>query len=505
MADHSRKIILAFWLVVLFLGLPLWQQTTSTYRASLPLDAMSQWAEGQACDLRYPIAIKLNAVNLAASQAFLATKVQHMLNEDKTSFGWTTGFTVHHELNNTETPIALTVNLDFDVLPNTHDRTASLMPWDQTLNLKYRTGRPDGMHNLATWITQEVQAVFRPEQLSSLHVRNALPSSPGMDQQLTDEVKAKLDAHNTRAFKYASTYHLTFSLFSAAAIPSAWDIEQAIGEHMQPLITALTRISDFTIDTQVQLHASLSPSIAAPQYQDGSKKWELQKSDLSAFINAAEWPLNPSIGVGPTINFVLYVPDQAQTPLHIEGTNSTSWLVPQWGGVTIFNPNGPFPHTLTAADLQSATLTFAEQLTQLIGVPAEPASMAIRIASATRHRAISLIRSASSTLGALSRLTLKLTSIAIPDTVASAVDTTIGSMVAACSDIKAGRYNSALSNARTANDMAEKAFFEPSMVGQVYFPDEHKVAVYVPLLGPMAVPLVLAVYKYLSNKKMKEP
>jgi len=35
------------------------------------------------------------------------------------------------------------------------------------------------------------------------------------------------------------------------------------------------------------------------------------------------------------------------------------------------------------------------------------------------------------------------------------------------------------------------------MVGQVYFPDEHKVAVYVPLLGPMGVPLVLAGVKEL--------
>lgn len=33
------------------------------------------------------------------------------------------------------------------------------------------------------------------------------------------------------------------------------------------------------------------------------------------------------------------------------------------------------------------------------------------------------------------------------------------------------------------------------MVGQVYFPDEHKVAVYLPLLGPVAVPLVMAALK----------
>jgi phosphatidylinositol glycan class S len=37
------------------------------------------------------------------------------------------------------------------------------------------------------------------------------------------------------------------------------------------------------------------------------------------------------------------------------------------------------------------------------------------------------------------------------------------------------------------------------MVGQVYFPDEHKVAVYLPLLGPVGVPLVVSLLKELKR------
>lgn len=33
------------------------------------------------------------------------------------------------------------------------------------------------------------------------------------------------------------------------------------------------------------------------------------------------------------------------------------------------------------------------------------------------------------------------------------------------------------------------------MVGQMYFPDEHRVAVYLPLLGPIGVPLILGLLK----------
>lgn len=56
-------------------------------------------------------------------------------------------------------------------------------------------------------------------------------------------------------------------------------------------------------------------------------------------------------------------------------------------------------------------------------------------------------------------------------------------------------FEDAMRGVVVAEREAEKAFFEKSMVGQVYFPDEHKVAVYLPLLGPVGVPLVVAAGK----------
>ena len=40
-------IIVSFWAVVIFLGLPLWWKTTTIYRAQLPLEQMLDWAEGR--------------------------------------------------------------------------------------------------------------------------------------------------------------------------------------------------------------------------------------------------------------------------------------------------------------------------------------------------------------------------------------------------------------------------------------------------------------------------
>ena len=40
-------VVLAFWVVVVFLGLPIWWRTTSIYRARLPLHEMMEWADGK--------------------------------------------------------------------------------------------------------------------------------------------------------------------------------------------------------------------------------------------------------------------------------------------------------------------------------------------------------------------------------------------------------------------------------------------------------------------------
>ncbi len=42
-----RVVILSFWAVALFLGLPIWWKTTEVYRATLPLSQMTDWAEGK--------------------------------------------------------------------------------------------------------------------------------------------------------------------------------------------------------------------------------------------------------------------------------------------------------------------------------------------------------------------------------------------------------------------------------------------------------------------------
>jgi GPI-anchor transamidase subunit S len=377
----QRRVILSFWAVILFLGLPMWWQTTSIYRAKLPIERMLAWSQGSPCE------------------------------------------------------------------------------------------------GVASSVVQR----------------------------------------ETRSLNYAPSYHLTFSLFTAGPAPSSWDIEAALRSHIQPWVSALASTSNFSITTQVQLFSAFSDSVRT-MADDTTNGTFIHHEDLSAFVNAAEWPLSPSIGSGPTINFVLYVPLAKQSPLKIWGIDETAWLIPQWGGICILNPplvthpetaKLSVPEHLNRELLDAPFGIFTMQLLSIIGVPSvnpdgTTTQLEERLNSHARQSAISLFQRASSTLGSLARLSQSLSSIPIPQKVAKLVDDTMDHLEIACKQLqgpnaKRSDLEGALMHAQEAYADSEKAFFDKSMVGQVYFPDEHKVAVYLPLLGPIGVPLVVGLLRELKQ------
>jgi GPI-anchor transamidase subunit S len=60
-------------------------------------------------------------------------------------------------------------------------------------------------------------------------------------------------------------------------------------------------------------------------------------------------------------------------------------------------------------------------------------------------------------------------------------------------------FNTALQHSTLALEYAEKAFFDDKMVSMLYFPDEHKYAIYTPLFGPLALPLLMALLRELQT------
>ena len=56
----------------------------------------------------------------------------------------------------------------------------------------------------------------------------------------------------------------------------------------------------------------------------------------------------------------------------------------------------------------------------------------------------------------------------------------------------------ALQHSSRTLTLASRAFFNPGMLALLYFPAEHKYAVYTPLFAPVAVPLLVTLLKEVS-------
>ncbi|KAF3918377.1 hypothetical protein ABW21_db0209503 [Orbilia brochopaga] len=521
---HTRSwVIASFWIVAIFLGLPLWHATTTIYRAPLPMQEMQDWSEGKLCKTEFPLLVEVEAPSFPDAESLLKT-VQHSL-DDANDFA---AHKPHHlrlrlaakkAKSATEDPksdndenVACLLRL----LPDSRNGfNHTVHSSSRTVDIHYPPPSSSSQSSisagLAKFVAEILELLFWQEQELIEHLLLPQTSNPGSlnapSSQTVDDSRDKktpparpraltadINRRMSRVVKYSPSYHLTFSLFTATSIPASWDIESAISQYLTPLLSALSSISNFTISTQVQYYASISSSVT-PTFDEELHGWTLKKEDLSSFINSAEWPL-ASISNDPNLNFILYIPHPSITPLLIPSAlHSDSFLLPQWGGVTILNlDQNPAAH-LSLATLKPTMETFATHLLALLGAPPHPASLPIRLDSLTRQRSAEVLVSASSTLGSLQRLVNALPSISIPTTVSTSVKDSIRHLSLACEELRKGSFVKALEMGRVAQEEAEKAFFERTMVAQVYFPDEHKLAVYLPLLGPVSVPLVLGVIR----------
>ncbi|KAE8212876.1 hypothetical protein CF327_g3533 [Tilletia walkeri] len=250
-----------------------------------------------------------------------------------------------------------------------------------------------------------------------------------------------------------------------------------------------------------------------------------------------------------TIHLLLYLPAADQRPLLVRdprtgnASEAHAWMVPQWGGVVLLNlpasdpaltRKGQVGPVLPADDLQEPIRLWTDQLRTLLGLRSNhvvtfcadskqggasssciprrlPADLlAIR-------RIVESVREAVTTLQSTARLVRKIPNLGVGTDVRGFVEGALelltqldrnlhadtesipaSSRYASSSQAHA-RLQHALSLASLSSTLASRAFFHPSMLGLLYFPEEHKYAVYTPLFGPVAVPLLVALLREIKD------
>ncbi|GAO49570.1 hypothetical protein SAICODRAFT_94309 [Saitoella complicata NRRL Y-17804] len=478
-----RWVILSFWAVIL-LGIPIWWKTTEIYRATLPLERMLAWSERRACDIILPVSIHVQSPDPILALPRLLEKVEKKLRERND----VPEYDIQLKIAGDESSVIGTVITlsPSDALSSPKSSFSS----EGVLTFAY----PSSARNeLPDYLYDEIKSIFAKEKA---YAKNVLS-------------KAKEDIQNDNGFRrvmgYAPTYQLSFSLMNGGAHDgvSQWAIEEAVDSVFGETLGELSVVSNFSVHSQIQHYANLGFEPRKAVDGDG---YELRSEELSQFINSAEWSLATPISSYPTMNFLLYVPEKLYRPLVIRDGDgkpvpSNSFLIPQWGGVVIYNPPVDSANSLSEDELRGALSTFRTYLLSLLGMPVLSGAGPNRWSydGLVRQRTAENIVSAAATLGSLARLVTQLKHMSVPQAVRDSVNLVLSNLDNACAALHRGNVLEAFPHTVVARTNAEKAFFDPSMVSMLYFPDEHKYAIYMPLFGPLAVPLILSVVKELRT------
>nr|KAJ3419294.1 hypothetical protein HK105_007125 [Polyrhizophydium stewartii] len=505
-ADRRTHIIVAIWLVLAFAA-PVWWKTTEVYRAPLPFERIRQCDTPEALSLKLEVDIHLR---LSGSAAASLSHGDAARVTEQVQRGISQVFSEAAPQSAGSRRVVLAFSVDGAVDPKSWPSDAT--PSDIDASLGKEHGR-NGAYDVFVDCSSQTESVY-VGQNRALFLQLPSGCSKG----------ACIDYKSMRTVKYAPQYQIVLSLLVGNPQDNivTWDIEKAANAYIAPFLESLSNISDFTITSQILNFAQL-PTVPDDQRQsDGSVEFTMRPKSLTSFINSAEWNLASVVSLAPPINLILYIPPASFSPLvllHTDGSPlaSNAFLVPQWGGIVVRSlpKNTPRVHYSVDA-LHHIMEIFVEQLRGLLGVEQTHIVNSAQLLSGVhvqyasspelgltrwevdrlfRARTVLNIVDAAQTLTSLANLLEQLSGMVVPDHIQTLVARSLDSIEHAKLDLEQKRYSSATFYARDAITSAEAAFFDPAMVPLLYFPDEHKFAIYMPYFVPVTVPVIIAIIR----------
>ncbi|KFQ81338.1 GPI transamidase component PIG-S, partial [Phaethon lepturus] len=307
-----------------------------------------------------------------------------------------------------------------------------------------------------------------------------------------------------------------------------WDIEDAVNHYVQPVLDKLSLVANFSVDSQILYYAVLG---VTPRFDKESSSFFLSAHSLPHVINPVEARLGSSAAsLYPVLNFLLYVPERSHSPLYIQDkdgapVSTNAFHSPRWGGIMVYNVEAPASPQASLplhvdVDMVRVMEVFLAQLRLLFGLSREELPPEFVLESPGNEgladweldrllwaHTVENIATVSTTLTSLAQLLDKIGNIVIKDDVASEVYRAVASAQRAMAKLATGHLHLAFQASKEAVTSSERAFFDPSLLHLLYFPDDQKFAIYIPLFLPMAVPILLSLAKIAreARQRKKEP
>ncbi|XP_075417450.1 GPI-anchor transamidase component PIGS isoform X2 [Tenrec ecaudatus] len=532
---RGKRAALYFAAVAIVLGLPLWWKTTETYRAPLPY---AQISELNALQLRLMVPVTVvftrESVPLDDQEKLPFTVVHEREIPLKYKMKIKCRFqkAYRQALDHEEEALSLSSVQEAETMlaePQQQvegsltvyiiSEHSSLLPKDMMSYIgPQRTAVIRGlMHReafniIGRRIIQVAQAMSLTEDVLAAALADHLPED-------------KWSSDKRRPLKSSLGYEITFSLLNPdpKSHDVSWDIEGAVQRYVQPFLKALSVAGNFSVDSQILYYAALGVN---PRFNPASSSYYLAAHSLPHVINPVEARLGSSAtSLYPVLNFLLYVPELAHSPLYIQDKDgapaaTNAFHSPRWGGIMVYNVD---PKAYNASglpvrvevDMVRVMEVFLAQLRLLFGIgqphvppkcllsgPKSEGLMSWELDRLLWARAVENLATATTTLTSLAQLLGKISNIVIKDDVASEVYRAVAAVEKAAEELATGHLASAFLASQEAVTSSERAFFDPSLLHLLYFPDDQKFAIYIPLFLPMAVPILLSLVKiFLETRK----
>ena len=480
----------ALWFLLLYvlIGVPVWYQFTSIQRAHLPAQYIEQLRNNKNSDLHMVIPVYLRSPGHRFPDLHDAVQVQvnHVLKKQDKQVEWSLQVLPYEE------GVEMSKEYMVSLVPDSAPGFALLFGFRETV--VYYDEETIRQNDLPFFIAQTlVEHTFEHEWR-----RLGQGYQPS---ELQEGVR-------NMAVEYSPQMHLSVSLLTGDGHPVSWDIEAVSQKYLTPLRQLLSPLVNFTVDTAVTYFNSLNLDKLKGR-QSLSENELAHTVDLSD-LSSANYYQEPS-----ALHLAIIFPSAETGPLLF--INSTrhwqSFLVPQWG--TLIINDRPLPENAHLGEEYLAPIMhrFSRELFTLLGITEAPDSThspQLMLDSAQRFTILRNLNKSVETLWSLVKMTDNLPQMSIPTDVLENVKQALAlrlEVVELLNDpLKTNSsdiWAEALVKSNRLAALCEKAFFHKEMVQQNFLPQEHKVAVYLPLLGPLTIVTFAGCFKVLTEHTKK--
>ncbi|KAI9550637.1 hypothetical protein GHT06_007636 [Daphnia sinensis] len=475
---HSIGAALTFIIILLGIGVPVWWNTTTVQRASLPLEELSNMVKLYENEQIFHIEFKT-----AKEASALVKKLQNELAESKELSSYNFSIVPYH-LNPKEVNILLSQNsidaidVSFEELSGNNLQNGLSIVQVPTHYLP--TGKVYiGRHNFL-YISEEINFKSVCSILASIlstynHHENLIANLPISNQ------------YNVL---------LTFAVSNLTMVHPS--LVSVFDENFSAFSKKFSHVSDLSISSQV---VYIGNGHIGADYSTDNNAFILNEEKIVSLINVLEPRLGNQLSSDPTFHWVLYVPHEEQSPMYIfKGSSpvtTNSVLSPRWNGGGLQIVNG-IEHSfagLALCQLRNALGIFSLQNSEDSYISLEYDESGVHdweLYLLTRRRTIQFLNQATITLKSLSQLLEQIGNIVVSEEIRDLVVTSVKMVDAARRAILNGNLQQAYRDAKVANMCAEKAFFDPSLLALLYFPEDQKYAIYIPLFLPIGIPVLLS-------------